>query len=59
MVFEELNDMAGSPAFMLLNGLILSLVGIRHVFMPAGSLVDIIAEPVFQEQVRLLVARGV
>jgi len=57
MVFDTLNDLAGSRPFMALNGLILLLVGLRHLFMPSGSLVDLLFEPVFQDQARMTVAR--
>lgn len=59
MVFDALNDLAGSSSAMLLYGVILGLVGLRHVVMPAGSLIDVLTASVFQEQLRMLVARGV
>jgi len=57
MVFDMLNDLAASTPAMLLYGVILGLVGLRHVVMPGGSLIDVLMEPVLQDQVRMLLAR--
>lgn len=39
MVFDLVNDLAETPAIMLLSGVILLLNGLQHVFRPAQSLV--------------------
>lgn len=59
MVFDFVNDLAASSQAMLLYGVILGLVGLRHVFMPSGSLIDVLTSSVFQDQLRMLLARGV
>jgi len=59
MVFDAVNDLAASSSAMLVYGLILTLVGLRHLTMPSGSLIDILTEPVFQDQLRMLLARAV
>lgn len=58
MVVDQLNDWAMSAPAMLFYGIVILGVGLRHIVMPDGSLVSIVASPVFQENVAMLLARG-
>jgi hypothetical protein len=57
MVLDMINDFAESGPALVFYGLVLTLVGLRHIVMPEGSLIDVLTSPVFQDQVRMLVSR--
>jgi len=59
MVLDVLNDASMSGPAILFYGAVITAVGLRHVLMPAGSLIDVVTAPLFQDGARMLAARGV